>query len=136
MRVVKHSLVDRTNRRIIVKPELEEILYAAAPKLFREHKLSAMESCMGRGIECGDGWFSLLLEAATELEALDDEIIAVQVKEKFGSLSFYLRQQPPEADAILDRAHDRSISECETCGAAGRRQGRGYTRTTCTKHAS
>lgn len=118
-----------------MKHELEMILREAAPKLFRECEMNAMQSCMGRGFECGDGWFSLLLEAATELEALDMDLKAVQVKEKFGTLSLYLRQQPPESQAIMDRAHDRSATECETCGAAGVRRSGGYLVVACDKHA-
>jgi len=102
----------------------------------RDMRGDMTKTCLAFGFECGDGWFSLLLEAATELEALDADIRAAQVKEKFGTLSFYLHQQPLEADAIIQRAVIRSSRECEECGAAGRRGGNGYIRTLCEKHAS
>lgn len=119
-----------------MKKELEDIICAAAPTVMRDMRGDMTKTCLAFGFECGDGWFSLILEAATELEALDADICAAQVKEKLGSLRFYVRQQPLGADAIITRAEARSMVECEDCGAAGRRQGNGYIRTLCDKHAT
>ena len=43
-----------------MKQELEEQLYKKYPKLFAEAGLSPTQSCMAFGIECADGWFSIL----------------------------------------------------------------------------
>ena len=117
-----------------MKKELEDIICAAAPTVMRDMRGDMTKTCLAFGFECGDGWFSLILEAATELEALDADIRAAQVKEKFGTLSFYLREQPHGADSILRRAELRSSQECEDCGARGQRGGNGYIRTLCAKH--
>ena len=38
-----------------MKKELEELLCQRYPELFAERTLSPEVSCMGRGMECGDG---------------------------------------------------------------------------------
>ena len=119
-----------------MKRELEDIICAAAPTVMRDMRGDMTKTCLAFGFECGDGWFSLLLEAATELEALDLDIKATQVKEKFGGLRFYLDQQPHAADQIIRRAELRASQECEDCGARGQRGGNGYIRTLCAKHTN
>lgn len=121
-----------------MKKELEDIICAAAPTVMRDMRGDMTKTCLAFGFECGDGWFNLIYEAAVALEALDMDIHAAQVKEKFGGLRFYLKQQPKEADAIIRRAEERSYLECDQCGAAGKR-GNGehsYIRVMCDKHAA
>lgn len=117
-----------------MKKELEDIICAAAPKLMCNMRGDMTKTCLAFGFECGDGWFSLILEAATELEALGTSMICTQVKEKFGTLSFYVGHVPHGADQILRRAELRSSQECEDCGARGQRGGYNYIRTLCAKH--
>lgn len=76
--------------------KLENILVNTAPTLYKEYKMSEMDSCMAFGMECDDGWFFPLLEASKKLEEINNvikkyhhEIIATQVKEKYGELRFY-----------------------------------------------
>jgi len=126
-----------------MKKELEDIICAAAPKLMRDMRGDMTKTCLAFGFECGDGWFSLLLEAATELEALGTDVRAAQVKEKFGTLRLYVAGTTAEnfqtIEEIIVRAERRSSLECETCGAAGSRGNgngrRGYIQTLCDKHA-
>lgn len=69
---------------------------------------------MGRGFECGDGWFRLVwhLSIAIEDEAakagIDDRSDrwpkATQVKEKLGSLRFRLRNGTEEMQSLIDAA--------------------------------
>ena len=78
------------------------------PALFRDALRSSSEqqSCMGRGFECGDGWFQLIYELCTSIEvqaremgldpATEDWPMARQVKEKFGSMRFYISTPSPE----------------------------------------
>ena len=77
--------------------------------------------------ECGDGWFDILLRASIELETIvrtypkdvRDDIVALQVKEKYGSLRFYLSYYSEELDEIIQRVESQSACTCETCGKAG-----------------
>jgi hypothetical protein len=111
-----------------MRPELDAKLCEVAPNLYRNRYADPRTTAMCWGFDCGDGWFDLLLEASIKLEALivalpeaDREYCcASQVKEKFGTLRFYMHGFPPGADEIIDEAERRSARECEECGKRGR----------------
>ena len=73
--------------------------------LYRQAKLSMMETCMCWGICCGEGWYEPIKELSYRLECLNYVILpkwgfvieAEQVKEKYGTLRFYftVREVPP-----------------------------------------
>lgn len=92
------------------------------------------------GFDCDDGWFGLLLECSLALEAEivkmpeADRPCASQVKEKYGTLRFYLTHETPEMSAAIKRAEERSGRECELCGAAGRPVRGGWLETACERH--
>ncbi len=70
--------------------ELQQKLQRRFPVLYRD--LGKPDTSMELGITCGNGWFDLLWRLSEDLEKLDPNLVAAQVKEKFGSLRFYLRQ--------------------------------------------
>jgi hypothetical protein len=76
--------------------------------------------------ECGDGWFELLKECIERLSALrkkgNYDIVADQVKEKFGTLRFYLSSSTDEMDKVIEQAEARSEETCENCGKPGSMQ--------------
>jgi len=98
---------------------------------------------------CGDGWFDLLRECSARLEK---EIIkqkamfpmapreelphAQQVKEKFGTLRFYLSTGTDEMYQIINEAEERSAQECEECGQPGCLRQGGWISTLCDAHAN
>jgi len=115
-----------------MSPELDKKLIAAFPKLYRVQR-------MLWGFECGDGWYDLLYELSAELEALidpDEEfpICAVQVKEKFGGLRFYLSSETEEMSELIHKAEVKSEHTCEICGAPGRPRGGGWIAVLCNTH--
>ena len=58
-----------------------------------------------------------------------------QIKEKFGTLRFYVRGAGDDVHAIIERAVERSAVTCEACGAAGNLRRRpGWMRTLCDEH--
>ena len=59
---------------------------------------------------------------------------AVQVKEKFGTLRFYVNGGTPEQHNYIDFAEEMSGRVCEHCGAPGKRRGGGWVRTLCDEH--
>lgn len=59
---------------------------------------------------------------------------AVQVKEKFGTLRFYLTRTTPEQDRYVEFAEAMSAKVCEHCGAPGKRRDGGWVRTLCDVH--
>lgn len=118
-----------------MKKELQDELYKKYPKLYRQHKLSMQETCMCWGICTGDGWYDLIDNLSAKLEAYGGKVEAVQVKEKFGGLRFYLGAIDSEyADEIYEhvrKAEELSYKTCEQCGKPGGPKGGGWVRTLC-----
>ena len=73
--------------------ELEKILVDKYPVIFREYGGDVRKTCMGWGMSCGDGWFTLLDDMCGDIKDIigrkNIKVIAHQVKEKFGGLRFY-----------------------------------------------
>ena len=96
---------------------------------------------MSFGFECGDGWFNLIYELSKKIESRNDKIedpndyfIALQVKEKYGSLRFYLNTFDKEVDRWLGEAEIESESTCENCGSTEDLTTTcGWIKTLCTK---
>ena len=101
-----------------MRADLQERLFKKYPKLFRQVDLPVEQSLMSFGIECGDGWYELIDDLCSKLQHYDVE--AVQVKEKFGTLRFYLDYYPEGVDQLVEEAEERSSTICEYCGKSGR----------------
>lgn len=90
-----------------MKTEHQEQLFNRYPKIFAQHALPMTETAMNWGIECGDGWYTLidtlcgLLQHGTDRNGAP-QVEATQVKEKFGALRFLRRQRYRHA-----MGHDR-----------------------------
>ena len=92
--------------------------------------------------ECHDGWFDILLEASIKLEkkiqtfpeSIRQDIVASQVKEKYGTLRFYLSYYTEELDEIIDDVERLSATVCETCGKPGSVKGGVWLYTSCDEH--
>ena len=111
-----------------MKQELQDELYAKYPEIFAQKDLPMTQTCMCWGIDTGDGWYQLLDDLCTKIKAHVDEtkltypkytIEAVQVKEKFGTLSFYLDYSHPAIDNFISEARALSAKTCEVCGEPG-----------------
>ena len=59
----------------------------------------------------------------------------VQVKEKFGTLRFYVIGATDAQYNYISFAEAMSGRICETCGKPGKRLGRGWIYTSCEEHA-
>jgi hypothetical protein len=59
----------------------------------------------------------------------------VQVKEKFGTLRFYIQAGTDEHYNYISFAESMSARTCETCGNPGKRLGHGWIYTACETHA-
>lgn len=84
--------------------------------------------------ECGPGWYPLIKDALTRIEALGtahQEVL--QVKEKFGGLRIYLSIHNDETDAIITAAEQEAHMTCEDCGSKENVKlcGKGWLRTQC-----
>ena len=94
------------------------------------------------GLSCGDGWYLILRQLSKKISSLDSQARAIQVKNKFGGLRYYLEFGPgaafstssPSYEAIrqaIGEAEDQSFITCEICGAPGDNQGM---RIRCSQH--
>jgi len=95
------------------------------------------------GFQHRDGWFNILWRLCVDLEPLVAELEketgerfeVVQVKQKFGTLRFYVSHH---TDAIDDRIAETQLESsrtCEICGQPGRTRRGGWIQTLCDEHA-
>ncbi len=115
-----------------MSPELERNLRADHPLLYSEPYL------YGDGVmRCGSGWWDILERLSAKLEKLiwaerdPSPYRARCVKEKFGTLRFYLSRETPEMSQAIAAAEAESAHTCEHCGEPGTLRGKGWVRTLC-----
>ena len=127
-------------------PEKDAILRQKYPKIFKNSEFQ-QEPIEMWGLECGEGWFNIIdtlcekiqkhvdrresnVQDATMLEGL--QVVADQVKEKFGGLRFYAHGGDDITDALISYAETISFRVCETCGASGKQHtAAGWVHTAC-----
>ena len=95
-------------------------LYADFPYLYRGKDASLQESLMSFGFMCSDGWFDIIYNLSKEIVAIDPEVEAVEVKEKWGGLRFYVNPTKREVFDAIDKAEELSYKTCEECGKKGK----------------
>ncbi len=118
-----------------MKGELEQNLIKMYPSLYRDVVKPPTESLMCFGFECLDGWFDILDRLSKELTDLNENVVAVQAKEKYGTLRFYIAGGSDEAFDLIDKAEDESAKTCEVCGKPGiLRELRCWLKTLCLQH--
>jgi hypothetical protein len=123
-----------------VTPSLDDLLVRTFPNLYRDRRADMRQTAMCWGFDCGDGWFGLLWELSRALEAEllllpeGDRPCASQVKEKYGTLRFYMTGETEAMSIAIRRAEERSGVECGECGAAGEVRGSGWLECTCERH--
>lgn len=118
-----------------MKKEYDEELVRICPNLYSNYLVL-------HGFGCQDGWYPLIKELSIGLEALilaqlqeNRSLFHVsQVKEKFGSLRFYMTQATDAMNELISSAEMKSCAICETCGEPGVLRGIGWYYTACDKH--
>ena len=138
--------------------KLDKKLCKDFPLLYANRHGDMRETCMVWGFEIKDGWFKLVYELSSKLELLIAQYIedekakpildegstidnskswwprADQVKEKFGTLRFYLTYGTDEMFQLINEAEDKSALTCEVCGQPGVLRGGGWMFCACDKH--
>ncbi len=120
-----------------MSPEFDKKLCERFPQLYRDRHASMQKTAMCWGFP-GDGWFNILwmLSLAIEDEVKmsgNPEVVATQVKEKFGALRFYIDSGNSRIYDLIMLAERLSETTCEDCGAYGKTRGGGWIRTLCDK---
>lgn len=131
--------------------DLDKKLCEKYPKIFKMRHASMMETCMCWGFSHGDGWFDIIDAACNNIQhhtdqkrkrdpwssLSDDEFdevhqpVASQVKEKFGTLRFYIDNADDYVAGVISMAESMSCRTCEDCGSPGTRRPGGWIRTLC-----
>lgn len=126
-----------------MSPELDKHLVEKYPKIFADRYNDKTKTAMCWGFECDDGWFNIIDALCSEIQAHIDnknktdpipQTVAVQVKEKYGSLRFYVNTGDDTVYALIDFAETLSSSTCEVCGSPGKARGGGWIKTLCDYH--
>lgn len=140
---------------------LEKKLFKKYPEFFSGKDLPLTESLMSFGIECGDGWFDIIVEFCSflyemgkrwsfcdydkktkkdkEPESKDRWFRFTQIKEKYGTLRLYYTTNSKTYDDMANImgiwADWKSENTCEVCGDKGSlNTGDYWLKVRCTKH--
>ena len=102
------------------------------------------ETLMCWGFECGDGWYQILDSLCANIQSHINwqnkqeekvpQVVATQVKEKFGGLRFYYDGGDDEISGMVRMAESWAAHTCEECGAPGTMRQGGWIRTLCDTH--
>jgi hypothetical protein len=117
-----------------MKEELQLELVKKYPKILKDFRGDPRQTCLAFGIETGSGWYELLDKCMNKLQYFCDlcskegrevQVVANQVKEKYGSLRFYVSVHGAneiESDIlhnIIDHTEMMSSQICEESGEHG-----------------
>lgn len=121
-----------------MNPDLDRSLVTKFPKIFVIASASNKTECWY--FECLDGWFDLIDQLCTDIQHYLDQhpevpqLVAAQVKGKFGGLRFYADGGDEYTDLLISQAEDKSFTVCEVCGDSGKLNSVGWLQTLCEKH--
>ena len=128
--------------------EKDRLLSERYPEIFKDHRRGARETPASFGFDCSDGWFDIIDALCKNIqdhlthhrarrhmtaEEFDEslQVRAVQVKEKFGGLRFYVSGGDEYTRGLIAMAESFSYRTCEDCGAPGTSRTGGWIRTLC-----
>lgn len=104
------------------------------PHLFKDMDGDPYRTCMGRGIECGDGWFDILDKLCAAITSIDKKAYFSQIKEKYGILTIYMDDASDATEALVGLAEQQSEKTCEICGNPGILYTKGWCMVRCDEH--
>lgn len=119
--------------------QLDVLLNTRHPAIF---PIEGLDDQRMFGFECGDGWFTIIDAACALIQRHIDttdaqQLVASQVKEKFGGLRFYYRHGDDYAMSVVGLVEMLSAHVCELCGTWGEGVSLfGWMQTRCPEHAS
>lgn len=130
-----------------MRKELDEQLCTKYPKIFVNRHADMKTTAMCWGFECGDGWYNIINQLCANIQHYTDwqnknhekhpvveQVVAVQIKEKFGTLRFYYDGGDDTIGGMVRMAESMSAVTCEECGSPGHQRSGGWIRTLCDKH--
>lgn len=86
-------------------------------------------------IECGEGWYPIIIECHERLLEIAPDYKILQIKEKFGGLRYYTDVRSDEMAQIIREAEEKCWKTCEQCGEPGKAWDEGgWWATLCEEH--
>jgi hypothetical protein len=79
-------------------------------------------------------WIAIVERKERPVPEPVEQVVATQVKEKFGGLRFYYSGGDDYIDGVVAMAESMSYRTCEVCGAPGTSTSGGWIRTLCEEH--
>ena len=120
--------------------KLEAKLVKEFPKLYRDYGGPMKKTSLHFGFQCDDGWFNLIHALSGRIRVVSPNARALQVKEKFGRLAFYVKglggaKMRDMARELIHRTEEASAFTCEQCGKPGKKtvNDMGWIKTLCAK---
>jgi hypothetical protein len=102
------------------------------------------------GFSCGPGWYPIIESLCNNIQSHIDwkneqfhkygrgepvtQVVAEQIKEKFGGLRFYYMGGDDMIDGMVRMAESWASHSCEECGSPGTSRSGGWIRTLCDLH--
>ena len=145
-----------------MKQELDDELCAKYPAIFADRHADMQVTAMCWGIETGDGWYNIIDQLCASIQDHIDsrhknhqwdlewneknpdqprpvrepvpQVVAEQVKEKYGTLRFYYRGGDDVIDGMVRMAEAMTAVTCDVCGVPGKLGGQGWISTRCDEH--
>ncbi len=121
-----------------MKESYDNKLTRTFPNLYKNRYADMRTTAMCWGFDTGLGWMPLIWDLSIKLEYLANtkypDLTAVQVKEKFGGLRFYVSPHYDEVQNFIDAAEKLSYKTCDVCGLPGKSREGGWIVTRCDKH--
>lgn len=79
-------------------------------------------------------WIAFVPREERKVPEEIEQVVAIQVKEKFGGLRFYYYGGDDYIRGVVDLAESLSYKTCEICGAPGKSNDEGWVTTRCKNH--
>ena len=127
-----------------MREDLDRQLVEKYPLIFKNRHGDMRETLMCWGFEHGDGWYPIIdslcgniqnhIDWQTKQGKTVPQVVATQVKEKFGTLRFYYNGGDDVIDGMVRMAESWSAVACEECGAPGTQNSQGWIKTLCETH--
>lgn len=124
-----------------MREEFDKLLCKTFPNLYKDRYASMMQTAMCWGFP-GNGWMLLIWNLSEKLEKMILDLpenvrhhcCASQVKEKNGTLRFYMTTATDEMRSLIGKAQALSADICEQCGAPGKLRGLHWYYVACNGH--
>jgi hypothetical protein len=130
---------------------LDQRLVEKYPKIFANRYADIKTTAMCWGFEHGDGWYDIIDSLCNNIQHHIDwnnknfekgyaqykqvpQVVATQIKEKFGTLRFYYEGGDDYISGLVSMAESWSAVACEECGVPGTQNNQGWIKTLCETH--